>query len=411
MDMLDDFNPLEWDGSTLILYGIGHDCKQIECGLKKSGIDHFVYCDKKASLFGDSFQGKGMIHPIELKNHKDDPVIICTGKYFREAKETIEHMGCKKIYTGVRLSRLGMMDFAPNGQKDHPYAYRQAVYGYAAIMSNYWTINHLDVFITECCTLNSFGCANLIPYYQKPKHHSLDSVEAGIARLLSTKCYIADLCLIGGEPLLNESVLCHVVSTYNAEDSIGIISMITNGTIVPSDETLSIMAKSDKLCVLVSDYGEVSTRLNQLKEKLAIWNIPSISLEENKYPWWSEGELCKYDRTEEETQDMFSSCEEKDFCTTLMNGKLFICERIANGENLGIIPISDKNSVHLTDMKFMNLSTEERGRHCREFLGMETYPPGCEYCAFDKTHVIPRAKQMCRKNHVMGRCDCNDKEL
>ncbi|HBA68599.1 MAG TPA: hypothetical protein DCZ40_04485, partial [Lachnospiraceae bacterium] len=66
--------------------------------------------------------------------------------------------------------------------------------------------------------------------------------------------YLASYYLIGGEPLLNRELPSIISAVHEKFGSrIGYIQIITNGSIVPSKELISVMGKC-KVKVRISDY-------------------------------------------------------------------------------------------------------------------------------------------------------------
>lgn len=80
-----------------------------------------------------------------------------------------------------------------------------------------------------------------------------------MSNLLKCIDYIEELHILGGEPFLNVD-LNRMLNWLIGIKRIKNITIVTNGTIVPSQEIMEIL--QDKRCeVFISNYGNVSSRI------------------------------------------------------------------------------------------------------------------------------------------------------
>lgn len=84
-----------------------------------------------------------------------------------------------------------------------------------------------------------------------------------------------DVMLIGGETLLYRNLGKLVEEIYknpNTSKKVGIVRVLTNGTILPNDEILKEFSKHN-LVVEISNYGSKSRKIDELIEKLIRYKI------------------------------------------------------------------------------------------------------------------------------------------
>lgn len=215
--------------------------------------------------------------------------------------------------------------------------------------------------------------------------------------------HIGRINLMGGEPLLNQKLMREILLRYKDEEQIGFFQTITNGTIIPSEDTLTAMKSNGRFYVIFSNYGDLSRKQDEAVWAFSQYGIESVIIEEkditsdNNTLWIDYGEVKHYSFSAEKHQKMFDECIDGKTCTTLMNGKLFICPRIAHGVNLGLIPESLKRcNVDLSNETLRGMERENVKEKCIHYLSDKQYPLVCEYCNRDAGILVKRAKQVKR---------------
>lgn len=181
-----------------------------------------------------------------------------------------------------------------------------------------------------------------------------------------------------------------MIQLIHDTNKVGQVQITTNGTILPSDKVLqSIRGKNVKISI--SNYGELSTRKNELIKKLQEYKIPFEIGEEHKI-WVDFGELKVYERTEEEYKTQFTNC--KSTCRSYYKGKLHFCPRSSHGMDLGLVPdnLGDYIDLNREDM------TTKLFAELYEKLETKDYIEACRYCkkGAGKLEEFPAAEQMPR---------------
>lgn len=116
-------------------------------------------------------------------------------------------------------------------------------------------LHHVNVNITDQCTLRCRDCSLLIPYYKERKQYPLAEVLDGLNKLFEVVDYIQEVHLIGGEPLLYPE-LSELISEIGGKyrHKIGEFAIATNGTVLPSEEICQA-AKKHNVFFTISDYS------------------------------------------------------------------------------------------------------------------------------------------------------------
>ena len=236
---------------------------------------------------------------------------------------------------------------------------------------NFFVLDSLDFVITERCSLRCKECSNLMQYYSTPKNFSLESLKRDIDLVSSVFDEIYDLRLIGGEPFVNPH-WAKILQYVSSKDNIKRINIYTNGTILPTDLQCEILQASNKVCLSISNYGELSRNLNSFQDKLESYAIPYEVKE--IISWTRCSSFEKHNRTQKELHDVFEMCCAKNLAT-LLRGKLYPCPFISNAMNLCAIPQDENDYVDLTEPVDVEILRQKVLR-----LMSRPFYNSCEWC-------------------------------
>jgi len=183
---------------------------------------------------------------------------------------------------------------------------------YMMIRHNRLHIHHLNVNITDHCTLRCRDCSLLVPYYSERKKYPLEDVAVGLGRFFGIVDYVQELHLIGGEPLLYKQLprlIAEIGSQYR--NKIGEFAIATNGTLVP-DEAVLEQAKRYDVLFTISDYRGSAAfsgreQVDEILSKLERWDIAyRIG---NKSVWFDfNGGIPEDVSTEDTLEKRFQKC-------------------------------------------------------------------------------------------------------
>lgn len=392
--------------NTVILAGAGVECERIRIGMKKLYPTlNYILCDRR---FVES-QEEGCIDYSQIEQYLNCDFIISSSKYAVDIYETLKGYGVleEHIYTAVSayLSAFDVMN------TDLEYLYKKVNYPREirklyAFMEEGWDVMSMDLLITERCSLNCKYCCALMPEYTKPVNFSAEDFIEGFDNLISTGCYLGTLSFIGGEPLLNQKVLCEILRYYKDNEHILTFQIITNGTLMPSEELLNILSEIKSAYVIFSNYGDLSRKMQEASTKfqeygiqVAIEKEEDISAEGNNL-WLDYGVVKKYNHSPAILQKMYDNCLDGKYCFSILKNKLYICNRIAHGVNLGLIPTDGyRTELDLGNLAMQNITSKKRREKCEEFLYADKVPESCMYCNRGAGLLGVRAEQ---KERIRG---------
>ncbi len=190
--------------------------------------------DSRKEKQGKKFCGFSVLDPKEVIWKSNTKVILASLDYPEGMEQYLQSLGKKENYdyffSNIFLSVYMM--------KWHKKLY----------------LHHVNINITDRCTLRCRDCSLFIPYYLEKKQYPIQLVLAGVDKLFNVTNYIQEVHLIGGEPLLYPD-LPELISEIGRKyrNSIGEFAIATNGTVVPSKE-LCQAAKKNNVFFTISDY-------------------------------------------------------------------------------------------------------------------------------------------------------------
>ncbi len=224
------------------------------------------------------------------------------------------------------------------------------------------TIVHLDVVLTECCTLRCKSCSNLMQYYHHPE----------------------------GEPFVCQKALIKVLEYLKDQtDRFDEVDIITNGTLIPSEECINAMKNTPKLKVVFSNYGELSSKLTEFSELCGREGIAYDIVGDDS--WWDFGGMKLREEKESKTQHRFDGCYSRRLCTSLYRGKLYVCPRQAHAIRLGLVPEEKTEIVDVMSPEYDDPSKLHDAIY--DLIDRKKRISSCKYCGCDDWIKVPRAVQ------------------
>lgn len=316
--------------------------------------------ESKHNTFLDEFQ---IISFTDyLNKYGKTRIIVCTGQNtFYEIRQQLEQSGLK-----YKRDFFFHKEF---------FEYYLPIYLMYKREQMYLEMTQLS--LTERCTLKcekcAHGCYNVS---NDSEDISFNEMREGIDLFFKNVDFIREFALIGGEPLLSKN-LCDIISYINSNyrNKIGILSITTNGTIIPKDSLIESCISAEVL-FRISNYSMQIPRLKENYVKLAKVleeNNLDYVLSAPEKEWWDYG-FEYYDRgsSEEELIKTFDSCNT--ICKELKGNKLYSC----------IMARCTRENLHgMTDENGYILSEKRNGKFFLEFsLGFSElgYMKMCQFC-------------------------------
>lgn len=243
--------------------------------------------------------------------------------------------------------------------------------------------SNLTVLTTSCCTLKCKLCATYSSTNKKPRHYSVEQMITGIERFFECMGDVRLFTLSGGEPFLHPHILNLINGCRKFTDKMEKFEIITNGTIVPNDEILQALSITDKVDIMIDDYGsELSYKAEELTKAFEEYNI---KYRRRKYygedahlgGWLDISDFAYKKRSEEENRQLYLKCMYSNVFGHhyfLIDGAVYMC--YVNNKLLADISEKDDERVEILDMELTNEQIKEKlfGLRQREHLSV------CAYC-------------------------------
>ena len=324
---------------NIYLYGAGKNAKEILFVLEKAKKWipwDICLVDQDESKQRSGWQGYPVISPDEFLNRKKNNyfVVICPGGQFES--EIFQKLIMNNIPRNLIFRQFSFL-----------YIYLSIWFLYEHDMVFF---NSINICPSTICNLNCRDCLNFTPHIKEHVVDDIESVKHDIDLLFNSVDLIYRLQITGGEPLLYKNL--KEVFNYideNYRHKIFRLEMVTNGTIVPSDEICSFLHDKD-IYVFLDDYrmslsnGEERYEAvrNQLEKFDVTYEDNHVDLWIRMYPGsyaptdFYDGLLDSNSLLSNEMKlvEKFTACNNP--WTSLHHGKLSSCNYAMYAEKAGI---------------------------------------------------------------------------
>ena len=251
---------------------------------------------------------------------------------------------------------------------------------------------HVDMTITTKCTLKCRYCNLFIPYHKEHINFSYEEMKENIDLFFERIDFVTYFGLIGGETFLNHDLeKCIVYLGEKYRKQIGRITVVTNGTVVPSESLLKAIKKYE-MYLSISDYtNEVpyEEKMDQLIEKAREYEIdyyrnPNIVWTDFGFP---ENPLK---RTPEELEEHLKSCRPN--WNALHGGRFYYCNVSWCAEQSGHFRLQQEDYIELRE-----LDPKDKAA-CRKIVelsrGTSSFCRVCGGCGKDNVNYVPTGVQI-----------------
>ena len=192
----------------------------------------------------------------------------------------------------------------------------------------------LVLSVGQACNLRCKNCANFAPHaLSEMRRYSVESIIADFEALFKV-ANIALLQIQGGEPLVYKD-LNKLLGYLSACREVEYISIATNGTITPSDETM-MLCRMHKIPFRVSNYPQNRDNLQNLALKLRVFKVDAVMYDfASKQALWYDcgGMDTPRENDDNVVAERFNRCAFRG-CLTLEDGELHRCSRAKNAYKL-----------------------------------------------------------------------------
>lgn len=243
-------------------------------------------------------------------------------------------------------------------------------------------IPQIEFCLTTQCTLKCKDCCALMPHFNKCGHIKMseDEFKKTLDQLLENVDSIRKLILLGGEPLIRKE-LPKMLEYAAQKDQVVHIAIVSNGTLVPNEDLLSVLKKYNKINFYMSNYLgnpeiEGILKYDEIKTLLKSHNLKFQMME--SWNWFKEYGFSKKKLSSEQALINYKSCH-RTKCLQTLDRKIDICSKAFSGRNLGIIQTED----------FIDLEKTQNLRQDLIDFYQKDMVDACEYCILSKEEVIP----------------------
>jgi len=248
--------------------------------------------------------------------------------------------------------------------------------------------------ITQRCSLRCRDCGQRIPYYKTPVHFPVKSIINDLTQYAKAFDVVPEISLHGGEPFLHPELakICREVAKI---PNIVFINFITNGTILPKEETLRQLSNLGA-DIHQSDYGLYSKQQTSLFDACNKHNIYCDILHTHPHKMWTQPAPTKeHKRSIEDNNKIYKKCVSSTVCCQLMDGELHRCSfsMHASHQNLFPKPLNDfvaLNNSNTTDKKLIS--------QIRDLLNNDQALQACDFCDPANDIEVPPAIQLPTNN-------------
>ena len=254
---------------------------------------------------------------------------------------------------------------------------------------------HVDMTITTKCTLNCRHCNLFIPYHKEQVNFSFEEMKKTIDLFFERIDFVTYFGLIGGETFLNPDLEAFIIYLgENYRKQIGKITVVTNGTVTPTESLLQAIKKYD-MYLSISDYTSMvpyEKKMEQLVEKAKEYGIdyyrnPSIVWTDFGFP------ERPFKRTPEQLEEHLRSCRPN--WNALHDGKFYYCNVSWCAEQSGYFKLREEDYIELEKIR------PEDKVACRRIVelsrGTSSFCRICGGCGADNTNYVVTGVQMERR--------------
>lgn len=246
-------------------------------------------------------------------------------------------------------------------------------------------MQHISLVPSSVCNLNCKFCAAGVPYFRNLITHTVEEMMDMVSRLLNIVDRIHHIGISGGEPLLYKNLPVLINELMKFKDQFDLIEIVTNGTMVPSEELISSVKKCGKKFwrFMVDDYGrDISKKVPEIVDVLEKnqieYRVNDYWSENMWYDGWADtGSYMEDLHTPEEAAEILKKCafSAREFCYNIHGGIADPC-----GKNYARIDAGlEVNPDEYIDLYDDSLTAEEQREKIAR-INNATYLDFCRHC-------------------------------
>jgi organic radical activating enzyme len=364
----------------LMLWGAGKLGSVAAYVLKQRGIEFVAFVDSSPEKWGTEFCGHKIISPDELAKSRSDAIVIATNIFRRDVMPWLAERGILGFDAWPLLLEF---DWSGYDYMNELYMSRMVDYYFTILVRDFklkkkYFVDSLYVEITSRCSLRCEECCAFVPYNSNPRDFDKEETTAYAMTVIEAIGQFRELSLTGGEPLLHKD-LADLIRAFRDIDAFEVINILTNGTILPTEDVIEAMKNEPRMLVRISDYGVISHKSNEIAKLLTENNIKTEIIDYKN--WYKRPSIGVLDYTIDDLCHKFNACMSACF-PHLSNGRIYYCLPSMTLCEIGVFPNAKSNYLELSSIKgsqFEKISTihEYISRMDRD----DYYIDACKYCS------------------------------
>lgn len=393
---LEKTNFAQFSGN-IVLWGAGKIGSIVAHIFKQKGIKALAFIDSSPLKQGTEFFGLKVISPDTFfQDYGNTELVITTVDRDNVIDELTAH-NFKAYYDVWPL--LLEFDFTDYDYQNQMYMTRMIDYYFRTIarslnLKNPYLVNRLRVMVTSRCSLRCKECSTFVPYVQNPQDDDWEKIVEDIKFFLDAVGKLQEIELFGGEPLLHLH-LDKIVGCLKEEKRIKQISIISNGTIFPSQSLIDALQNDPRTIFRMSSYGKLSTKIERIEKTLYDKGIRYEVIDYKT--WYKNSEIKLLNETDAELRKKFECCMQGSGLVCWM-GKVFFCVTLPFLIEQGALPKADDNFFDMRNNNFSRSHLIEELHRYAERSNTDNYVDACRFCTGKSStnfeHAIPVAEQV-----------------
>ena len=387
---------LKKSGDPVIIFKVVREAEAIANACREMGIVVTAFCDYEKRNTEKKFCGLEVIHTPYLPERFPKARIIISSQYVSDSIDQLSELGYNEFYSPLKLLENYDVNkyehlISESYMKTQITSITKAHEAY--FDGNKIFMRSLDVMITTKCSMKCESCSNLMQYYTNPQNSDFQKILNEVNIITDHVDDISEFRVIGGEPMMNKewANISYGIIKDNPERK---VYVWTNGTVGAKEEQLELL-QGKNVSFVITDYGQFSKNIENLKEKLTKYNLAFVATEVKN--WVDCSSLKQHKRTTSQLQEVYKQCCAK-YLYTLLDGRLYSCPFIANAAKLKAISDNPANYVDLySDAEIVK-------KRIKRLVGGVKFLPGCDFCdgrpydatstkGYDGKGMIPSAIQ------------------
>jgi len=232
-----------------------------------------------------------------------------------------------------------------------------------------------NVHLADHCNLNCKCCDNFSPLADEV-FLDFEQYEKDCKRLaFLTNAKVNEICLLGGEPLLNPQVMQIIETTRNHFPKTS-LSLATNGILLPKQpEKFWECCRKNKVKIIVTKYP-IKLDCEKIAESARNYGV--------KIEYWGGKVKTSYHfvldlEGKHSPKKSFKLCYQSNVCIVFSNGRFYTCPTIPFVRHFNN---HFKQNLEVSDADSIDIYKVESIKEIKKFLSKPA--PFCRYCAVEK---------------------------